>query len=368
MLTGSPAYVLALPLPHHRVSRFTVRTPDGTLLADNVPIGGGEIRAQLGSRVTRTATFTADASLFPVSESDPLSPAHAIVTIKAGIAYPTGEEELFPVFTGRVYSARMARNGEVSFRADDLAAEVIAADFEKPVNSQRGLSCVAEIQRLELDAWPYATFGTDIVDDARVPKLTWDDDRGKACDDLAAVMGARWYTLGDGSFVVRQYGYADGTPVATLTDGADADGVGTLTSTDITVTADGSFNSVVVTSERVDGGNPIRVVERNENSLSPFRYGGPFGKRVNKVRSQTALAVSDAQALARAQLRASRALARQWTLSAVPDMRLEPGDVINVRWRGIRDVQVIDSITYPLSPATAMTINARSSISGASVT
>jgi Domain of unknown function (DUF5047) len=367
MLTGSPAYILALPLPHHRVSRFTVRTPDGTLLADDVPIGGGQVTAQIGSRVTRTATFTADDSWLPVNETDPLSPAHAIVTIRAGIAYPSGEEELFPIFTGRVYEARRARNGQVNFRADDLAAEVLAADFEKPMNSQPGGSCVAEIQRLVSDAWPYAVYGVDQVTDAAVPKLTWDDDRGKACDDLATVVGGRWYTLGDGSFVVRQFGYTDTTPVVTLRDGNEGDG-GTLTSADTVITADGAYNSVVVTTERADGGNPIRVVERNENALSPFRYGGPFGKRVLKTRSQTSVSVSEAQRVARSQLAASAALTRQWSVECVPDMRLEPADVFNVRWRGVRDVQVIDSITYPLSPRTAMQINGRSSITSDSVT
>lgn len=364
MLSSSAAYKLALPLPHRRVSRFTARTPDGTLLADNIPIGGGSVTAQLGSRVTRTATFTAADEWFPVSETDPLSPAHAIVTIQAGIAYPTGEEELFPVFTGRVYEARRGRDGQVSFRADDLAAEVLAADFEKPVNSQPGLSCVSEIQRLILDAWPTATFGTDTVADARVPKLSWDDDRGKACDDLATVVEGRWYSLGNGDFVVRPYAYTETVLAQTLTDGE----TGTLSSAVTTVTADGAFNSIVVSSERADGGSPIRVVERNLNSLSAFRYGGDFGKRVRKVRSQSALSVSEAQRVARSQLEASSALTRQWALAGVPDMTLEPGDVIGVEWRDVRDVQVIDSLTYPLSPTVAQTINGRSSLESASVT
>lgn len=360
MLTASTAYRLALPLSHKRVSRFTARTPDGILLADHIPIGGGQVTAQLSSRVTRTATFTAADEWFPVSEADPLSPAQAIVTIEAGIVYPTGEEELFPVFTGRVYSAVRGSDGEITFRADDLAADVIAADFETPENSQPGNSCVAEIHRLVLDGYEWAVFGTDDVTDARVPKLSWDDDRGKACDDLATVVEGRWYALGDGSFVVRRYAYPDASPVISLADGTG----GTLTAARTTVTADGVYNSVVVTAERLDGDNPITVIERDENALSPYRYGGPFGKRVKKVRMQSAAAVSEAQAVAVSQLSASGALARQWALGCVPDMTLEPGDVIAVEWRGVRDVQIIDSLVYPLSPQDAMTVQGRSSVSG----
>lgn len=363
MLPASPAYRISLGNAHHRISRFTSRMPDGTLLARDIPIGGGEVRAQLASRVTRTASFTASDEWFPVSTSDPLSPTQAIVTIESGIEYPTGEQEFFPVFTGRVYEASRARNGQVTFRADDLAAEVLAADFEKPVNSQYGGSCVAEVQRLITDGWTTATFGTDDVLDAVVPKLSWDSDRGKACDDLATVVEGRWFTLGNGDFVVRRYGYTDLTPVSTLTDGP----TGILTSATTVVTADGAYNSVVVTSERVDGGNPIRVVERNLNALSPYRWDGPFGRRVRNIRSQTSLTVAEAQRVARSQLSAASALTRQWSLQMVPDVTLEPGDVIAVEWRNVTDMQVIDSIVYPLSPQTPMTIESRSSIDVESV-
>jgi len=365
MLASSPAYKLALARSHHRVSRVSVRTPDGTLLADRVPVGGGNVRAQLSSRVTRTATFTMSDEWFPVFTSDVMSPAHAIVTIEAGLAYPTQEEELFPIFTGRVATASRSREGEVTFRADDLAAEVTVADFEKPVNSRPGKSVVAEAERLISDAYPNAVFGPHDVDDATVPKLTWDDDRGKALDDLAAAVEGRWYALGSGSFVLRRNAYTDSSPVVTLTDGDESDPLGgrlgILTDATTVVSADGAYNSIVVLAERMDG-DPIRVVERNRNSLSAYRYGGDFGKRVQKIRMQAAATVADAQRVARSQLEAASALTRQWTLRMVPDMTLEPNDVIGVRWRGVRDVQIIDSLTYPLDPRTSMTVSGRSSI------
>ena len=361
MLPASTAYRLALPQSHRREHTFTVRTPDGELLAEDVPIGDGQVRAALGSRVTRTASFTAADEWFPVAALDPLSPFHAIVQINAGVGYPTGERELFPVFTGRVYSARRGADGEVSVRADDLAADVIAADFEKPENSQPGASTVAEIQRLVLSGYEWAAFGTDDVDDAPVPVLAWDNDKGKALDDLSAALEGRWFTLGDGRFVVRRYAYDGTSPVLTLTDGTG----GTLSSAVTDVTADGVYNSVVVEVERADSTEPIRVVERNENLLSAARYGGLFGKRVRRIRAQAALSVSEAQRMARAQLAASESLTRQWNVSCVPDMSLEPGDVVALDWRDVRDIGVIDSITYPLSATAEMTFSTRSSLDAA---
>lgn len=358
MLASSVAYGLALPSSHRREHTFTVRTVDGEILEQDVPIGGGQISAKLASRVSRTATFTAANEWFPVSASDPLSPYHAIVEISAGIGYPTGEREVFPVFTGRVYNASRSTDGQVTFRADDLAADVISAGFEQPFKSQPGSSTTAEMRRIITDAAPFSVYGTDDVTDAVVPQLTWDEDRGKALDDLAAVVEARWFTTGDGSFVVRRYAYTDLTPVFQLTDGP----TGLLTGAVNSVSADDVYNSVVVVSERTDGGVPVRAVARDDNSLSPAQYGGRFGKRVRQVRAQTALAMADAQRMAAAQLAASAALSRQWNLECVPDMTLEPGDVGTIEWRGITDVGVIDSIVYPLSPTAAMSVVTRSAV------
>lgn len=363
MLTSSSLYPTALPKPHKRVSYLTARTPDGTLLADRIPIGDGSVSAQLSSRVTRTATFTAVDEWFPVTEADPLSPAHAIVTISSGIGYAGGAEEVFPVFTGRVYNVVRGRDGEITFRADDLAAEVIAADFEQPVNSQRGSSTVAEIERLVTAGYPQAVFGTHDVNDAVVPVLSWDDDRGSALDDLAASVEGRWYVLGSGSFVVRRLAYISLVPVLSLTDGAD----GLLTSATTTVSADGAYNSIVVLAERMDSEEPVRSVERNTNTASPYRYGGPFGIRVKKINAQTANGFADAQRIARSQLEASSALTRQWQMECVPDHRIEPGDVAAVSWRGVNDVQIIDSVTYPLGPTGTMSLSGRSRIDASDV-
>lgn len=363
MLTSSALYAPSIPRPHQRIARVTSRTPDGTVLAADIEILSGDVTAQLSSRVTRSASFSLTDEWFPAVVTDPLSPTHAIVSIEAGVSYPDGLEELFPVFTGRVYAAERGDDGRVVFRADDLAADVLAADFEQPENSQPGASIVAECRRLITDGYENAVFGTDDVDDSTVPRLAWDDDRGRALDDLAAVVEGRWFTLGDGSFVVRRYTYTDLAPVITLTDGDP----GTLTSASVSLTADGAANAVVVLSERLDGEEPIRVVERNLNNLSAFRYGGEFGKRVKKVRMQSAATVADAQRVARSQLVASTALSRQWSMSCVPDYRLEPGDVAAVTWRAISDVQILDSITYPLATSAPMTLSGRSSLDVTSV-
>lgn len=358
VLPASALYRLAVLRSHRREHTFSAYTPDGEILAQDVPITGGSVAAQLGGRVTRSATWSATDEWYPSTDLHPLSPYQSIVRISAGIGYPNGNREVFPVFTGRVYRAQRQADGGVTFRADDLAADVLEADFESPVRARKNGSVEAEIQRLILGGFRWATFGVNDVVDARMPELAWDDDRGKALDDLAAVVEGRWFTLGNGDFVTRAYNYTDTSPVASLTDGEG----GTITSATTEITADGSYNSVVVISERPDGGTPIKAVERNRNTLSAARYNGNFGKRVRKIRSQSSLTLGEAQRIARSQLDAATALQRQWTLSCVPDYTLEPGDVVRLTWRGLTEIQVIDSITYPLTATDPMRIATRSTV------
>lgn len=358
MLTSSPAYKLARMWTNKRAFTFDVHTLDGELLARDVPILSGDVSASATSRVTRTAQFNVDDSWFPRSPTDTLSPYHAIISIKAGVSYPDGTEEVFPVFTGRVYNIRRNADGSVTCRADDLAADVIAAQFENPRNSQRGGSVIAEIRTLIREVLPNAQFGPDNVTDAKVPDLTWDEDRGKAIDDLASAVGGRWYCLGDGSFVVRRYPYITDAVQLDITDGPD----GVLIGADQEVTADGTANSVVVISERTDGSAPIRVIERNEVASSPARYGGPFGKRVQTINLQTPVSLYEAQVMALEQLAALSALTEQWSVSMVPDMTIEPADVVRFEWRGIQSVQVVDTVSYPLSPEAVMNLGTRSNV------
>lgn len=367
MLTASALYRAALPYPWRRVARVDVYHDgvfQGSLdsvasaYASEAPgITGGEIQVRLTSRVTRTLSLGVEPSLMPETETDLLAPEQAVLRVLAGIGYPDGSSELFPVFTGRVYEAAEGPAGDVTVLAQDLAADVVGFPFEAPQNSQTALSVVSQIHALITQAVPEAVFGTDDVTDQPVPKLTWDTDRGAALDDLAQAVQGRWYTLGDGSFVVRQYPYATGTPVLDLVDASG----GTLMTARRRRSREGTSNSVTVVSERLDGTDPIHVTLRNLDPSSPFMFGGPYGRVGQVTKVQTPLTQAQATLLASQQLTAATALSEQWSISCIPDATIEPGDTLRVSYRGANSVQVVDSIRYPLT-AGNMTLETRSSL------
>lgn len=349
MLTGphDNAYAAALSGPHRRVARVDVTDIDGIPRATDVEISTGEVTANLTNRVTRSATFTLPREWFPRTPEDALSPYFAVAHIRAGLEIGTGQEILWPVFTGRIYDARLSPDGSVVFRADDLAADVVAARFEQPTASLRSsvfANQSTEFRRLVTQALPQAEFGTDDIDPTRIPDLVWDEDRGQALDDIAESAGARWFALGDGQFVLRRFAYEPSAPVAEFLDGPQ----GLMSQAAVSITRDGAANSVVVVSERMDGTDPVRVVARDVTLGSPTRYGGKFGRAVQVIKIQTPLSQTEAATLARTQLTASVGITEQWDSTVVADHRLEPGDTARLRYRGVQADQIIDGIVYPL--------------------
>lgn len=317
----------------------------------------GSVTANLTNRVTRTARFRLSDEWYPRTADDPLSPEHAVVSVEAGLQYGDGSTELFPIFKGRIWDVVRNPDGGVEFNCEDLAQDVLDFRFEQPRVSQRP-SILQEVQELILEALPQATFGTHTVADGVTPRLTWDEDRGQALDDLANALGGRWYTLGNGDFVVRPFDYAPGPVVQVYRDGPG----GGLSTATVARTRSGVANSVIIVSERADGTTPVRVPVRDTASGSPTQFGGLFGRVSQIIKVQTPLTTGQAQVYGRAQLRASKALLEQWTAGIVPDYTLEPGDTVTTRYRGVQADQILDTITYPMLVNDLMQITGRAAV------
>lgn len=367
MLTSSALYGQSLPFPHAREIRVQVLRGTTVLLDSADPNNGGEallpvsgsVNASLTGRVTRTLDAQFPSQWWPANDGDPFDPKFAVLKVWAGTRYPNGSSELFPIFTGRVQDADRPEDGSFHVTAADRAADVVAFQFEQPELSVPSNTVIQEIRRLIVQAFPAAVFGTNDVAGGVVPALMWDTDRGKALDDLAQVLQARWYTLGDGSFVVRQYPYTSGLVVASLTDGDP----GTLSKAKVRKSRFGGANSVTVVSERMDGGAPVRYTARDIVPSSPTYYYGDYGKVSQIIKVQTPLDNAPAQALAEQLLAAQIAVTETWDASIVPDYRLEPGDTVDLEYRGQRGTQVIDQMVYPLTLQQAdMRIGTRASV------
>jgi len=344
----------------HRLERSasdTVIDPDRSILS-------GSVTATLANRVARSCTFTVHEDLYPVLETDLLAPYGNFIRAYRGVKLPDGNTGLYSwqVFEGRIQDTDVDSSGVVTVACSDWATDVIENQFEAPVSSNVGQDCVVQIQQIISDRYPDATFGTSDTFGLTMPKLTFQSDPGQTLDGISQSLGAFWYPLANGDFVVRRIPWTvAGTPVVNLSDGDD----GIITGYRAARSRSGVFPTIVATSERADGTTPVYAVANDDNPASPTYYLGKFGRRVRNVSLQTPSTPGSIQSAANDFLRSSKALTESWDLSIIPDASLELGDVVTIdagRRAGV--VQVISGFSLPLDFSTDMGINLRSQVIG----
>lgn len=373
MLAGGTdgLYRATLPTPHTRYILVEVLDGNGRVLplpAQSVGeeggllIEGGSVNATLTSRVTRNLTIFVDQSLYPANPGDLLAPYGNRLKVTMGVKFADGNRYSWTVFTGRIQRPLLTPDGRVAVPAADRANEIVEAGFVVPQNSQVGNSVNAEFIRLVSDAIPDAVFGTSDTFSQTMPQLTWALDRAGAIDEFATTVGAFWYALADGSFVLRRYPWTvPGNPVVTLSDGRD----GIILGSPLRDRSD-VYNSITVTGERADGTAPVFALAEDNNPLSPTYVNGTFGRRHRTVNLQTPQTQGSAQTAANAWLRRSVALQETWGWTQPPDASLELGDVVSLNAydrSGI--IQVVSGFSLPLEVDAMMVVQAHAQVIGA---
>jgi hypothetical protein len=376
MLAGGadPFYRSILSAAHQRYLRVDVYSGDGLLLNSQIPehfrgdpegglvIMGGSVTANLGNRVARNAMVQVPFDLYPVEPTDLLAPFGNELRITMGVRLDDGSAPYtWPVFRGMIRNVEANSNGMCVVQCADRASEVVDALFVSPQNSQPLNTINQEWQRLIVDALPDATFGLSDVFDRLVQPLTWELDRAAALDEMAMSVGALWYPLAPGEFVIRRYPWTVLSPaVITLTDQLG----GTVLGWSVERSRDSIFNVVTVTGERLNGDTPVYATASDTTPGSPTSLTGNFGVRSRLERLQTPSTQGGAQSAAEALLRTYVAPTEEWRLEVVPDPSQELGDTVLVQVNGRSELQVVKSFSLPLNLSGDMTISTRSIVVG----
>lgn len=364
MLPGGLDGMYRNALTSSHVPYLLVEILDGNqnLLLANPVYLAGEVSASLTSRVSRTCTITFEQSFYPFNPGDLLAPYGNMLRVTRGIEFADGSRSAWIVFLGRIQNATLNVDGTCTVDAADLAADVLEAKFLAPNNSQAGTLVPTEVARLISDALPQATFGVSDTFNQVVQPLTWQLDRGQALDELGASVGAFWYALADGDFVLRRYAWTVRMPpVVTYSDG---DG-GSITGASASRSRDEVFNSLTVTGERLNGDQPVFATAQDLNPASPTFVSGAFGRRHYLMRLQTPATQPVAQSAAQDNLRRLTALVDAWSWSMTVDAALELGDTVSLNVYGKSDIiQVVSGFRMPLDLSGPMQVQARAQVVG----
>ncbi len=334
----------------------------GTQLAGGLTFLAGNVLASLTSQVTRVLDMTVPEDMYPWEPTDLLAPFGNEIRAFRGIRFAEGTVYQWPVFRGRITEALLNREGTCTIAAQDRAGDVVDYGFITPGNSSFGALVSDEVRRVISDAIPDVTFGTFDTFDSRIPHLTWEHSRAGALDEMATAVGAFWYALADGAFVLRRYPWTLRTPpVVTFADGPG----GTVTGSEAFRRRDGIYNTVTVTGERADGTTPVWATAEDDNPASPTHVHGPFGRRTLQRQLQTPTQTEGAAGAARLLLQRLTALTESWAFSAVADASLELGDTITLDVRGRKGItQVVAAISMPLDVRSEMNVSCRAQVVG----
>lgn len=360
----------ALTRPHTVYTRVDVLSRSGAVLQSDLSFIDGSVRATLTSRVARVLTLTVDRSWFPLTGAGVidtgglLAPFGNRLRAYRGIVYGDGTVVSFPVFYGRIEQVQTTRSGSVTVTANDLAADVVDAQFESPESSVPSNTISTEFKRLVREALPDATFGRSDLTGTKIAPIAWQNDRAQALDDMSATVSMLWYPLADGSFVQRFTPWTNPGQTAslTLTDGTStAPGVnGSIADWTITISRTGVYNAVVFTAERQDGSAPTYATVRDLSATSPTYYLGNFGRKPLLIQNQAALTQSQCKAAAASALKAATAITQTWDpVTIVADASLELGDLISMSADGATSVQVVSGFTLPLRETGDMSLSLR---------
>lgn len=368
-------YRQALAAGHRHYVRVEVWSGDGLPLESMIPAhlrgdpaGGlaiiaGAVNATLTSRVARNLSVTVPMELYPRLETDLLAPFGNEIRAFAGITLGDGSNQyVWQVFRGKIQDVSMDNaSGTCTVVCADRAAEVADNAFVTPQNSQPTNTINAEWQRLIVDALANATFGVSDVFAKNIEPLTWEFDRASALDEMSRSVGALWYPLANGDFVLRRLPWTFVRPlVFTFTDGIG----GTVNSFTARRSRESIFNTVTVTGERLNGDPPVHALAQDTAPGSPTRASGPFGVKSRVERLQTPSTQGGAQSTAEALLRAYIAPVEEFTLAMVPDAALELGDAGTLALDDRETIQVATAFTLPLDLSGNMTVSTRSLVVG----
>lgn len=339
-----------LDIPLHRQGE------DGGLAFFN-----GTVSATLNSRVTRELQFSVPFDMYPYEPTDLLAPFGNEIRAYRGVRLGDGSElYTWQVFRGKIRMVTQYSTGNTAIICTDRAADVTDHQFVSPQNSQPSNTIFLEFNRLIVDALPDATFGVSDDFTTLVQPLTWELDRGAALDEMARSVGALWYALANGDFVLRRYPWTQpGVPVVTLTDAPG----GTINSWQATRNRNDIYNVVTVTGERLSGAAPVYYTASDTVPTSPTYVGGNFGIRSLLDRLQTPSSPGAASDAALQRLAVSVAPVEAFQLRCVTDASLELGDVLRVVIEGREAIQVVSALSVPLGVDGDMFVSTRSLVS-----
>ncbi|WP_282203896.1 DUF5047 domain-containing protein [Kitasatospora fiedleri] len=324
---------------------------NGALTVADLPISGGSVTVDRGSKVQRKLSLTIpDPAYLPWSATDTLGPYGQTLVVSRGVVFPDGSTEMCPLGIFRVDEP----SGDVDIgpvTVTGQSGEVYIQDdrFTAPTSTSGYGTCVAAITGLIQASVPAATV-VNLTAGARnpaCPTAVWDagSDRWDAVLQIGTAMQAEVYVDVLGRYVITDVpDISTALPVWDVAAGA----TGNLVAASRKVARAGVYNAVQVTSENSSAGTFFTATATDTSPTSPTRWGGPFGKITKRYSSGLLTSTAACLATAQTMLRDATAPNVETSLSTLPNPALAAGDCIRATYAGRKDLFLVQAFSVPL--------------------
>jgi len=360
MWAVSDRFLAAIRGPHRAYTRVDV-LDQGTIVKSAISVESGTLtRDRRAENYGRLSCVVADPDLAPTTPASELGPAGFELQVYRGIRFADGTTETVPLGIFPIQDAQVdGVKRTTSIEAVDRSQRVADALLETDVAFNNGHGVALALLSLVLGAIPDAQFdgGVDLGTGGRVVYEAGSD-RWAIIQDMCRSNGAEVHFDGLGRCTTRaEPDVTTSSPAWTIDEGED----GVLVSVDMAWSRRPSFNRVIVTGTNQEFGVTYRGVATDNAPVSPSYYSGRFGPKPLFHFSPHVTSTAGAKAAAKSILRAKQGVAMSLNLSAVPNVALEPGDVVVVQRSslGLDMPVVLDSITLGLGPEDPMTASVR---------
>jgi hypothetical protein len=320
---------------------------NGGLLRPNVPIVDGSVTFDRRNSIRAAGDLRVASDLIDWTILDPWGTE---IQIKMGVIYPGGVTEYVPLGIFRIEDYRYTEGGAVAphirfFDRAKLLEEAQATDLD--FSGMIASEAVAAILEFAIPSWD-GTMHLNF-EDYRLPGGTIASSSLLSfLEDIAAAQGAEIWFDRHGEFHME---IAPEISETTTIDDAVYDfSVGVnLISAERVLTRVGAYNAVYVVGTTDGTGAPVRGLAVDNSAGSLSNYGGPFGRRIQRLHISGITTPEGAQAAAEALLRKRIGLMKNTSFVSLLNPALDPADIVTLLYfDNTVEIHQINSMRFDL--------------------
>lgn len=332
----------------------------------DLPIADGSVTVSVSQAARRSCSVSlfvgvADNDLVPDTAFDAITPFGNELRLYRGVRYADGSDELVPLGVFVITAVQFDQTAQgiaISISGVDRSVRISRNLWLEPYRVAAG-SLSDALTGLLQNRWPAVELSFPSVSVNVVQQVLGQESGSDPWKDavyLAEMAGYDLFFDQNGICVLQPFPSPDAASV--VASFSDEDVLIKVARQDTTTD---TYNGVVYVVESSWLVTPFRVQVWDEDPASPtYRYGN-FGE-VPKVFSQSAITDTNATTAAAALLLSrGLGLAQNVSWELIVDPALDVNDVVLVSNAGTKTdrIMIIDQLTIPLSPTTAMQATAR---------